>query len=145
MFFDIPISADKFSNILRTTKAKIVHLMNFSKEDINVDSFILRLSGMLKYALSNMEGNLNIKRLSKALNVDEDTIECALNIFETSQMIDLNRKDEENYIISYLHPVEMSKIKNADMYSELEIQINNIKSFKDFYLNSSVEEIKSII
>ncbi|MCD7879459.1 MAG: hypothetical protein LUG16_05960, partial [Candidatus Gastranaerophilales bacterium] len=143
MFFDIPVSFELFSKIIKITNAKIIHLMNFLPSEITTDSFILKLSGMLKYALSNLNGIVNIQRASKALSVDEDTIDCALNLFWDSEMIDLERKDDENYVISYLHPVELSKIKNAGVYTDLETHINSINAFKTFYLNSPVEEIKS--
>ncbi len=145
MFFDIPTTKEDFYTILKESKPEIVHLMNFNLSEIGTDSLISRLSGMLKYALSNLNGIISVNRAAKALSVPDETIECALSLFEDSKMIDLNRIDENNFKISYLHPVELSKIKKNELFPDLENQLLDINAFRNFYLNSPVDEIKEAI
>ena len=145
MFFDVPSTKEQFFDILKDTGANLVHLMNFNINEINADSFITKLSGMLNYSVSNLKGEIDLTRISKALGVTNDTVECALTIFDDIEMIDLNKIDETNYKITYVHPIELSKVKEHDIYMELTSLINEMNDFRQFYLNSSIEEIKELI
>jgi hypothetical protein len=60
-------------------------------------------------------------------------------------MIDLNKENETNYKITYVHPIELSKVKEHDMYLELTSLIKDINDFRQFYLNSSIDDIKELI
>ncbi len=145
MFFDCPKNYEEFSKIINDTNAQIVHLMNFNISDINTDSFITKLSGMLKYALANLNGKFDIMRASNALSVDMQTLDCALELLENCSMTQLEKTNEKEYKVIALHPVEISKIKNDDLYLELEERISEINEFRKFYLTSSTEEIKEAI
>ena len=143
MFFDIPSSRESFSKVLIESNANIIHLMNFDAVEINIESFVSRLSGMLKYAVSNLDGVVNILRAAKALSVSDETIECALNLFDEAGMIDLDKIDDDNYKIINLSPIEMSKIKQNDIFIDLDTKLQEINLFKRFYLNSSIEQFKN--
>ncbi|MCD7740195.1 MAG: DHH family phosphoesterase, partial [Candidatus Gastranaerophilales bacterium] len=142
MFFDVPASQEVFNKILKESNPSVVHLMNFNITEINTDILISKLSGMLKYALSNLNGVINLNRAAKALSVTDETVECALTVFEDSKMIDLQKIDDSNFKISYLHPVELSKIKGNELFPDLENHLTDINAFRNFYINSPVEEIK---
>lgn len=143
MFFDCPPKKEIFYKILAETGAKIVHLMNFNISEIVVDNLITKLSGMLKYALSNMGGVINLSRIASALSVDIETLDCALSLFENAQMIVLNRNTNQEYSIISLHPIELSKIKQDDLYHTLNDMIDEINSFRKFYLNSNIDGIRN--
>ncbi len=145
MFFDAPSSTEDFINIYKSSGAKIVHLMNFSNTDLNTDTLISKLSGMLKYAIKNMNGKIQTERLSLALNTSEEIIECAFLLLEDMQVTDLNKINDNEYKISFIHPIELSKLKSNDLYAELDEQISKNNSFKNFYRNSSTDEIKELI
>ncbi len=142
MFFECPISQEIFNKIVSETNAQIIHLMNFQNTEINIDILITKLSGMLKYALSNINGHINLERAANALSVDIETLDCVLSLFENCGMIDLDKFSDEEYRISQLNPIEFSKIKQDDLFCVLEEQISNINEFRRFYLNANIEEIK---
>ncbi len=145
MFFDVPNSQDEFIQIIKESNAQTVHLLNFNVVKTNVDTFVAKLSGMLKYAISNLNGKFEIEKLSKALWVSDELILAALNLFDDTEMIDLNQISEAEYKISYLHPVELSKIKQSGIYSDLEEKLAEINSFKEFYLTAKIDEIKEFL
>lgn len=142
MFFDCPSSKDVFLNVIKNSNAEIVHLMNFNITELNTDNLISKLSGMLKYAISNMNGHINLLRASSALNIDIEILDCALSLFENCEMIELNKSSDEKYIVSNLSPVELSKVKQDDLYLVFDEQVKEINQFRRFYLKASVEEIK---
>ena len=142
MFFDCPNSKEEFERILKETEAKTVHLMNFNISEINTDNFISKLSGMIKYSIGNINGELELVKLSKALDVDVETVDCALSLLENINMISLDRYSNEKYKVSNFNPTELSKIKHDELYITLSERIDNINSFRKFYLDSTVDELK---
>jgi hypothetical protein len=142
MFFDCPSSKDIFFKIIKDSNSQIIHLMNFNISELNTDNLISKLSGMLKYAISNMNGHINLLRASVALNIDIETLDCALSLFENCEMIELNKFSDEEYIVSNLSPVELSKVKQDDLYLVFDEQVKEINEFTRFYLNATVDEIK---
>lgn len=145
MFFESPDDKDDFVNVIKKTKAKLIHLMNFNNNEINIDNFISTISGMLKYAVSSLNGNLDIKRLSDALCVNEEIIINTLNLFNDSNIIDLIQVSEDNFKITHFNPFELSKIKQNDLFLLINDQISEVNQFKSFYINTPVEKIKEIL
>lgn len=145
MFFDIPKTKEDFINISKSSGADIIHLMNFNCTELNTDSLISNLSGMLKYSLANMNGEVDINRLSKALDVNSEITECVLTLFEAMDITDPVKSDDGKYKITYIHPMELSKIKICEIYAELDDMIKNVNEFRNFYTNSSIDEIKELV
>ena len=52
---------------------------------------------------------------------------------------------DENYKIINLHPIEMSKVRQNEIFKDLENRLQEVNSFKRFYLNSTIEEIKESV
>ncbi len=143
MFFDCPSSKDELVRIVKESNAQIVHLMNFNVLEINTDVLVSKLSGMLKYSLSNMNGHINLYRAANALSIGIETLEILLSLFENCQMIDLSKPSDDEYVVSNLRPIELSKVKQDDLYFVLDEQIKETNEFRKFYLNSSTDEIKN--
>ena len=145
MFFDSPSNKEDFINIVKTTRADIIHLMNFGIDSLTPDKLVLMLSGMLKYSLNNLNGNLDIEKMAKSSGVDVDTVINTLSMFNEVNMIDANQISEKEYKINSLSPVEISKIKHSSLYPLIEDEISEINNFKNFYLNAKVEDIKELL
>ena len=142
MFFDCPCSSEDFARLVNNTGANTIHLMNFDIAEINVDVFLSKLSGMIKYSLSNLSGKFDLGRAAAALNIDIETLECAISLFENCSMVEFSKFSDAEYNILNINPIELSKIKQDELFIELEERLNKINSFRKFYLNSSIDEIK---
>lgn len=145
MFFECPINRYDFSKIVKATGAKTIHLMNFNPSEISISNFISTLSGMLKYALNNLQGQFNSIKLAKSLGVDIETLVNTLEMFNEVNMIDLVEISENEYKITTINPIELSKIKESSIYSIIEDQITEINNFKNLYVNADIEDIKEIL
>lgn len=145
MFFEAPDNENDFTSIITQTQPNIVHLMNFNEEIIGSDKYLTKLSGMLKYALSNLDGKIEIQRIANALNSSSETVECALELFEAAEMIDMEKIAENTVKISYIHPLELSKIKQNELFKEFNQLNEKSNEFKEFYQNAQLDEIKRII
>lgn len=141
-FFEIPTSKEELVNIIKETNSKVIHLMNFSRSEIITDALVAKLSGMLKYACTNMNGLLSLYRISSALSIDVETLDIALALLENCEMIDLDKNSNSEFLIKNLNPVELSKIKNDDLYYVLDERVSEINKFRNFYKTCSVAELK---
>ena len=145
MFFEAPDNENDFTSIITQTQPNIVHLMNFIEEIIGSDKYLTKLSGMLKYALSNLDGKIEIQRIANALNSSSETVECALELFEAAERIDMEKIAADTVKISYIHPLELSKIKQNELFKEFNQLNEKSNEFKEFYQNAQLDEIKRII
>ena len=98
-FFEIPSSKEELFRIINETNSQVLHLMNFSCPEISTDSLVSKLSGMLKYAFSNMNGSLNLYRISSALFIDVETLDIALSLLENCEMVDLDKNSDVEFLI----------------------------------------------
>ena len=145
LLFDCPYSSDDFVKLIKNSGSNTIHLMNFNVAEINIDSFLAKLSGMLKYSLANLEGIFSLCRASSALGIDIETLESAISLFENSSVVKFSKLNDEEYKVLNINPVELSKIKQDELYTEFEERILSINSFRNFYLNASLDEIKERI
>lgn len=145
MLFDCPKTQEDFKNIIYSSNANIIHLMNFDIQMLNTELILSTISGMLKYAITNLKGEFEIKRLIDAINLNEELIIKILNLFDEIEMIDLEQISDNTYKITHLYPLELSKIKQNELYKEIEEEIEQINNFRKFYLTATVDEIKSIL
>ena len=145
MFFEPPCQSDDFNKIIKETNAQIVHFMNFNPVDLSINDILIKLSGMLKYSLNNLNGELNLTRISKALNIDFETIDCAITLLQDVGMIETEQKSEDTIILKNINAIELSKIKENELYEELENNLKKINDFKNKYTNSSIKEMEALI
>ena len=100
---------------------------------------------MIKYSLNNLNGELDINRISRALNIDFDTMECAISLLQDVEMIETEEKTENILVLKKINTIELSKIKENELYTELEINLKKINNFKNKYSNCTIKEIEELI
>ncbi len=145
MFFEPPCKSEDLSKIIKQTNAQVIHFMNFNPVELSINDFLIKLSGMLKYSLNNLNGELDINRISRALNIDFDTMECAISLLQDVEMIDTEEKTENILVLKKINTIELSKIKENELYTELEINLKKINDFKNKYSNCTIKEIEELI
>ena len=60
-------------------------------------------------------------------------------------MIEIEKCNDNVYKVLSFNSVELSKITQDELFETLKEQIETVNSFRNFYLNSSVQEIKEKI
>ncbi len=144
MFFDYPPSETIMAELLKKTGAKTCHFMNYNNKPVDVQELIKNVSGMLKYVDSNKNGNVNLCDISDFLSVSDEVIELCLDLFESLGMIEILSKNLMNYKIKFLCAVEFSKIKECDMYEELQVELQKIVDYRQNLCVMPLEEIVNI-
>ena len=145
MLFDCPPSQEIFNKIVASSNAKAIHLMNFKSFAHSAEDFIKVISGMLKYSDKNRGGNIVIEELAKATNTTNQAIELAIAILVEAGAIKINEHDESSANIEFISAVELQKLKQLDMFKELQKELSNISDFCKKIHTCQVEEIKKIL
>lgn len=141
MFFDYPASDAIMTKLLQKTGAKTCHFMNYNNKPVDPQELIKNVSGMLKYVDTNKNGDVNLCDISDFLSVSDEVIELCLDLFESLGMIEILDKNSMNYKIKFLCAVEFSKIKECDMYEELQVELQKIVDYRQSLCDRALEEI----
>ncbi len=138
MFFDYPCSEDVLDNLKQTVCADSIHYMNYQNTKIDEEGILKNISGMIKYACNNYNGDFGLTRAASALGVTEEVIETLLEIFEETGMIKILQREEDSYKISFLAGVEISKALHSVKYSEFLELMNAINEYKNNFMTIEV-------
>lgn len=141
MFFDYPAGESVMREILSRSGAKIFHFMNYNNKKIDAQELIKNVSGMLKYVDNNKNGEVNIFDVSDFLSISDEVTELCFDMLDAMGMIEVLSRNVNNYRIKFLHAVEFSKIKENEMYEELENELNKIYKYRQDLCSLPLEEI----
>ncbi len=140
MFFDYPSSKEEFFEIISNVKPEKVHFMNLIIDE-NLENYIKKLNGMIKYCANKLSGKVEIQRLSQALTVSENFVRLALEILEDIGSIKILNTDKIEYIKSFNY----KEFKNNSLFELLEDEFGSILEFKKSLLNCEIKEIEELI
>ncbi len=141
MFFDYPASDSEMKQILQKTGAKILHFMNYNNKEINAEDIIKNISGMLKFVSNNKNGEVCLTDVSAFLSISDEVAELCFDIFESMEMIEVFEKIDENYKIKFIKAVEFSKIKESELFEELQNELQKIYDYRQKLCSMPLEEI----
>lgn len=144
MFFDYPASENIMHALLQKSDAKVFHFMNYNNKKIDAQELIKNISGMLKYVCnpqSGKNGEVNLCDISDFLAVSDEVTELCFDMLENLGMFEIIEKNAQNYKINFIHAIEFSKIKESDMYEELESELAKIYDYRQKLCTLPLEEI----
>lgn len=144
MLFDYPASESIMHNIVEKTNAKIFHFMNYDNKKIDALEIVKKVSGMLKYACnpdSGKNGEIGICDVSNYLAVSDEVSELCIDMLESMGMFEIVDKTSNVYKIEFLHAVELSKIKESEMYEELLLELQKIYDYRQKLCTMPLEEL----
>ena len=144
MFFDYPASENIMHTLLQKSDAKVFHFMNYNNQKIDAQELIKNISGMLKYVCnpqSGKNGEVNLCDISDFLAVSDEVTELCFDMLENLGMFEIIEKNAQNYKINFIHAIEFSKIKESDMYEELESELAKIYDYRQKLCTLPLEEI----
>ena len=145
MLFDCPSSKELMNKIVSKTNADTIHIMNFEPNFIAPDDFLKVFSGMLKYSDKNKDGIISVEELAKASKTTDKAINISLELFSELSMIDLEKLESGMYKISFKQPIELSKIKQHQLYADLKRELSDVSEFvKNMHL-CDIAELQKIL
>ncbi len=144
MFFDFPTSEKLLLRILKTTKAKKIHFMNYQQSNLELDELLKNFSGLLKYSHNNKNGELYTPQLSSILCLTCNWIRTAVELFAEQGIINIKNKiNKQHFIIEFLQAKELKSLKTSSYYKLLSDEIESIKKFQTQLLTCNLDEFVS--
>lgn len=141
MFFDYPTSEAALQSLIKKSGAKILHFMNYNNRKIDAQELVKNISGMLKYVCTNKNGEVNLNDISDFLAVSDEVTELCFDMLEELGMFDVIEKNANTCRISFSKAVELSKIKESEMYEELETELAKIYDYRQKLSTMPLEEL----
>ncbi len=141
MFFDYPANEELTKLIIKNTGAKVLHFMNYDNKQYTVDNVVRTLSGMLKYAANNKNGELNLIDLEAASGLSDDLVRLCIDMFTGLNMIRAEELGRDLLKIEFVNPVEMHKIKESEFYDELETELEKIHTYRQRLCVENLDDI----
>lgn len=115
-------------------------ILAFNENDLEEkDSFLNRLIAIVKYILKEKNGNLQITEIAVLTGELEITVEIGLKYLQASGYLNLEKFNENNYIIEYADKKE--KPEKKIYKNRLKSLLKESKSFSKFLLKTEKEEI----
>lgn len=141
MFFDFPASENIMNEIRRKTGAKIFYFMNYNNKIIDAQDLVKNISGMLKFVDKNKNGEFLLGDISDFLSLTDEIVALCLDIFEAAGMVEIVFKKENFYKIKFLCAVNFSKIKENEMFEELQTELKNVFDYRNKLCSLPVEDV----
>lgn len=141
MFFDYPASDSIMHEIINKTGAKILHFMNYNNKNIDPQELIKNISGMLKYVSNAKNGEVVLSDISDFLGISDEVTELCFDMLESLGMFEIAGKNANTYKIIFLHPVEFSRVKESDMFEELQNELQKIYDYRQKLCTMPLEEL----
>ena len=141
MFFDYPASENIMQELLQISGAKTLHFMNYNNRNIDIQELIKNISGMLKYVCSNKNGEVNLQDISDFLAISDEVTELCIDMLEELGMFNIIENNGNIYKIEFNKAIEFAKIKDSNLYQELENELKKIFDYREKFCNNSLEEI----
>ena len=115
--------------------------MNYNNRLLDAQDIVKNISGMLKYVCTNKNGEVNLCDISDFLSISDEVTELCFDMLEELGMFDVIEKNAYNCKIGFKSTVELSKIKESDMYEELGSELQKIYDYRQKLCTMPLEEL----
>lgn len=143
--FDLPPDYNVFSYILEKSCARVIHLVGKNYNGTDPGKLIKTLSGMLKYAHSNKNGEININQIASLLYTTNDVVLSCINLLNKVRVIDIKQESDELVKFEFIGSIDLSTITGLDEYKSFIKTIKNSEEFRYKLATLDTESIQSLI
>lgn len=137
IFFDYPADEKLLQFIIKSTSANVIHFMNYTAPEPNIDIQISKVSGMLKYAFKNYNGVVYLPEISSALSITDDLTTLIVKLLNRTNVIKVNDFIDGKIYFEFLEAVSVEKIKSHEVYEKCRIELFKSKNYRESIVNLS--------
>ena len=142
ILLDLPPDPKVLSEIIERSNVKIVHLVENNRISTDPNQMIKTVSGMLKYAHSNMNGEVGLNQLAVKLFTSGMVIKSCLKLLYKANIISILDKSGDNIRFKFLGSADFSAIKNLEEYRMLVESVKVTEDFRQSLATGEINEIK---
>ena len=140
-----PCSEEDFSDIIKKTAPKKVHIFNSADKKLETNEFIKTLSGMLKYCSVHKNGQIEINKSISYLSATKEAFDSCIELLCDVGVIKILEQTEEFYSFSFIGGKPLKEFLHSQKYTELSDEIEKINSFKEDFQTCDFVQIKEMI
>ena len=130
MFFDYPPSEECMESIIKTVSPRHIHYMPCDNLNYNEQNLLKTISGMIKFACNNKNGEFDLQKSASFLALTEECIEKLINILTKCQMIKVLKQKDHTYVLEFLNNIELSHALHCIEYAEFKELLDEIVDYK---------------
>ena len=133
-----PPSLAILQNALKATTPQQVMLFKLRNPDDSLDGFLRNLSGLVKYAASHYEGQINLEKLAAVLGQPPDLIKSGLDWWQAHGDICIEQVSDADYQIEERHDIGKAQSGQLNKLAQaIHTQLNEIAAFRSFYTRAN--------
>ena len=145
MFFDYPADKETFNEIISTASPKQIHFMNYDIKYFDDKEFLKLISGMIKFAVNNNNGKIDLIRCASYLGKSVRMIREFLNLLNECNIIKLTEVAEKYYTVKDFLPENINNIVHNQKSAEIINIAEECEHFQESLLYGDIDEVKDII
>lgn len=145
ILLDLPPDMATLSDLIRLSNAKIIHFAgqnHFKTEPVEI---IKMVSGMLKYAYNNMNGEVYINQIASKLFVSDMAVKMCINLLVRAQIINILDKTTNSIKFSFIGSKDMSEISQTKGYTDFSEAIDAVNSFRKQLFDDDIPKIQKLL
>ncbi len=131
MFFDYPADKGLMEFILKSVNPEVVHFMNYRTPPADIDLYINKISGMLKFAYSKYDGKVYLPDISAALSIADELTTLIIKLLNRTNVIKVQDFENGKIHFEFLAAVPFSDIKAHEIYESCRMELFKSKKYRD--------------
>jgi len=145
VLFDLPPDICVLSELIGISDARIIHLAGSNYDEITSTEVIKMISGMLKYAYTNRNGEVNISEIAARLSISDMAVKTCIELLHRANVV--NVTCELGGIITYkfIGSADLSSIVNLEEHNLLVETLTAINNFRKQLLEYEISKIKKLL
>jgi len=145
VFYDLPPDNKVFSEIVKNSRARIVHMTCSDYNGNNPMEIIKTVSGMLKYAHNNMDGKVTVNEIATRLYSSDDVVCSCIELLAGVKVISLKNKSREAVSFEFNNGINGSTIVNSPEYKVFCEKIKAMEAFRKTLAEADINEIRNLV
>jgi hypothetical protein len=145
MLFDLPPDISVLSHLINDSEAKIVHLVSNSFDEINPVETIRMISGMLKYAYSNRNGEISVSELASKLSVSDMAVKSCIELLYQANVVDVIEENQGTVKYKFLGSKDLSTIVNLEKYNFFIETLVAINQFRKQLTEDETSKVQKLV
>lgn len=141
MFFDYPADRQTLENILEKAQPKGLHFMSYEPKVLDEQEFLKTFTGMLKFAVHNNNGKIELVRCASFLGKSVKVFERLLDLYEEVGFINILDKNSAFYTVEFLGIDDLSKVLHSTKYSQIFDMIIECEAFQKSLLEDDLSQL----
>lgn len=142
MLFDYPADKESFDNVIETASPSQIHFMKYDIKYFDEKEFLSTFLKMLRYAVHNNDGKVDLLRCSSALGKSFETVLTLLDLLEETQFINVEERNYNYYKISLTDITDFNLILNNPKFNEVKDLISECEEFQKKLMTDDLNNIE---